>query len=76
MVGEIRAPTPESSGYSLVCREVDGGGTQRFLVKNGKCYSADDEKRYLGTIEEMSPQKPTQEQLDAEWRRLKTKFNL
>jgi hypothetical protein len=74
---EIRSPTPESTGYSMVCRQSpDGLGSIRFYVKDGKCYSPDEEKRYLGTIEELTPKQPTEEEIDEaiEWARKKFKL--
>lgn len=74
---EIRSPTPEPTGYSLVCRQSpDKLGAIQFLLKDGLCYSADSEMRYLGTLEEMTPKPPTEEEIDRAIRWARRKFNL
>jgi hypothetical protein len=74
---ELQSRPPAPGGYSLVCRQSpDKLGSIRFYVKDGKCYSPDEEKRYLGTLDEMTPKDPTPAELDEAWKQLKTRFNL
>lgn len=55
--GEIRSDPPEPDGYSMVCR-----GIIKFFLKDGLCYSADEEKRYLGKLEDLFPE-PSEDEI-------------
>jgi hypothetical protein len=63
-IGEIRSPPLEPTGFSDIVRPDQDGHPTVIRVKNGKCYSADEEMRYLGTKEQFFPSQPSEEEMD------------